>query len=132
MRLAPQPSASKDAAAAVAAARVLARLHPDAAPKIEAELKTYLQAAADRAGGPQAMEEGSALGEKVAALVWDLRANDGASAPDSYRPNTAPGRYVPTAPVVSSVWPGVTPFTLKRASQFRPKPPVEEAPSGRL
>ena len=124
-KLEPQPSASKEAAAAVAAARVLARLHPDAGPKIEAELKTYLQSAADRAGGVQALESGAALGEKVAALVWDLRANDGANAPDRYRPNTAPGRYVPTAAVVASVWPSVTPFTLKSPAQFRPKPPLD-------
>src|SRR2546423_14863065 len=36
-KLEAQPGASKDAAAAVAAARVLARLHPDAAPKVDAE-----------------------------------------------------------------------------------------------
>jgi len=36
------PTASKDAAAAVAAARVLSKLHPDSATKVESELASYL------------------------------------------------------------------------------------------
>ena len=124
-KLEPQPGASKDAAAAVAAARLLVRLHPDAAPKIDAELKQYLEKAADRAGGPAAIEAGSALGEKIAAQVWEMRANDGASAPDSYRPKTAPGRYIPTAAVGTPQYPKVTPFTMKSGAQFRPGPPLE-------
>ena len=124
-KLEAQPGASKDAAAAVAAARVLARLHPDAAPKVDAELKQYLEKLADRATGTAGIEAGSALGEKVAALVWEMRANDGASAADSYRPRTTPGRYVPTAPVTAPMWGGVTPFTMKSSAQFRPGPPLE-------
>ena len=81
-KLEPQPGASKDAAAAVAAARILVRLHPDAAPKVDAELKQYLEKLADRAAGAAGIEAGSALGEKVAALVWEMRANDGANAPN--------------------------------------------------
>jgi len=117
--------ASQDAAAAVAAARVLARLHPDAAPKVEAELKQYLAPLADRAGGPAALEAGAAFGEKVAALVLEMRANDGSNAPDSYRPRAAPGIYIPTAPVSLPYWGKVTPFTLKGTAQFRPGPPVD-------
>ena len=117
--------ASRDAAAAVAAARVLTRLHPDAAPKVEAELKPYMAKFADQPGGPAALEAGAAFGEKVAALVLEMRANDGASAPDSYRPRTVPGIYVPTAPVAVPHWGRVTPFTLRSGSQFRPGPPVD-------
>src|SRR5207248_8645476 len=124
-KLEAQPGASKDAAAAVAAARILVRLHPDAAPKVDAELKQYLEKLADRATGTAGIEAGSALGEKVAALVWEMRANDGASAADSYRPRTTPGRYVPTAPVTAPMWGGVTPFTMKNSAQFRPGPPLE-------
>ena len=116
--------ASKDAAAAVAAARVLARLHPDAAPKVEAELKPYMAKLVDQPGGPAALEAGAAVGEKVAALVLEMRASDGANAPDSYRPRAAPGIYIPTAPTVAPHWGGVTPFTLKSGAQFRPGPPV--------
>jgi len=113
------PSASKDAAAAVAAARVLSKLHPDSATKVESELASYLAAIPD---GP-AKSAGIGLGEKVAESVWALRANDGSNAPDSYRPRTSPGRYVPTAPVVVPMWGKVTPFVMTSPSQFRPGPP---------
>jgi hypothetical protein len=114
------PTASKEAAAAVAAARVLSKLHPDAAPKIDPELNQYLAQIPD---GP-AKSAGIALGEKVADGVWAMRANDGADAADSYRPKTTPGRYVPTASVVGSMWGQVTPFAMSSPSQFRPGPPV--------
>jgi hypothetical protein len=124
-RLEAPPGASPEAAAAVAAARILVRLHPDAAPKVEAQLKPYMATLADQPGGPAALEAGAAFGEKVAALVLESRANDGANAPDSYRPRTVPGIYIPTAPVVVPHWGRVTPFTLKSAAQFRPGPPVD-------
>ena len=111
--------ASKEAAAATAAARVLAKLHPDAASKIEPDLKQYLEKIPD--GG--AKTAGIALGEKVAESVLTMRANDGTDAVDSYRVRTTPGRYVPTAQPVNSTWGKVTPFGLRNASQFRPGPP---------
>jgi hypothetical protein len=52
------------------------------------------------------------------------RANDGADAPDAYRPTTTPGIYVPTAITLSSMWPNLKPFALTSPSQFRPKPPI--------
>ena len=125
LRLDPVPGASKEAAAAVAAARILARLHPDAAQKIDAELRQHLDKASDRPGGPAALQAGAAVGEKVAAMVWDMRANDGANAPDIYRPRTAPGRYIPTAPTVAPMWPKLAPFTMKTGAQFRPGPPQD-------
>ena len=114
------PTTSKDACAAVAAARVLAKLHPDSAPKIDPEIKQYL---AQIPEGP-AKTAGIALGEKVADSVFSMRANDGSEKPDSYRPRTAPGRYVPTAPTVVPMWGGVMPFVMTSSSQFRPGPPV--------
>ena len=114
------PTASKDAAAAVAAARILAKLHPDSAPKIDPELKQYL---AQIPEGP-AKSAGIALGEKVAESVWSMRANDGADKADSYRPRTTPGRYIPTAPVVVPMWGSVTPFVMTSSTQYRPGPPV--------
>ena len=53
-----------------------------------------------------------------------MRADDGARAPDTYRPRTSPGVYVSTAPTLAPQWPGVKPFALTSASQFRPGPPV--------
>lgn len=114
------PSTSKEAAAAVAAARVLSKLHPDSAPKIEPELTQYLAAVPN---GP-AKSAGIALGEKAADSVSAMRANDGADAPDSYRPKTTPGLYIPTAPVVVPMWGNVTPFAMTSPSQFRPGPPL--------
>jgi hypothetical protein len=76
------PTASKDAAAAVAAARILSRLHPDSAPKIEPELKQYLAQIPDNT----AKSAGIALGEKVAESVWTLRAKDGSDAADGIVP----------------------------------------------
>ena len=110
---------SKEAAAAVAAARVLVKLHPDAAPKVDPELAQYLAQIPD--GAPKSA--GVALGEKVADSVYALRAADGADAPDTYRPRTTPGKYVGTTPVVASTWGKVTPFVMTSGKQFRPGPP---------
>ena len=114
------PAASREAAAAVAAARILSRLHPDSAPKIEPELKEYLARIPDN----PAKSAGIALGEKVAESVWTLRAKDGSDAADSYRPRTTPGRYVPTSPVVFPMWGSVMAFAMTSPSQFRPGPPL--------
>jgi hypothetical protein len=111
---------SQDAAAATAAATVLAGLHPQAAGEIKTALAASLAAIADG----EAKSDGIKLGEAVAARVLQARANDGASAPDAYRPKTKPGVYVPTPITVASVWPAVMPFALTRPSQFRPQPPV--------
>src|SRR5258708_3643902 len=59
-----------------------------------------------------------------AAKVLEARANDGANAPDAYRPRTTAGVYVPTPITVGSTWPAMTPFALTKPSQFRPPPPI--------
>jgi hypothetical protein len=114
------PGASKEAAAAVAAVVVLAKLHPDSQAKLDAELKPYLAQIPD---GP-AKDQGMALGQKVAEGILSLRAGDGAGGPDSYRPRTTAGRYVGTAPMVAPMYAKVTPFALKSPNQFRPAPPI--------
>jgi hypothetical protein len=113
-------STSKEAAAAVAAARALVKLHPDAASKVEPEITQYLAQIPEGA----AKSAGIALGEKVADSVYEMRAKDGADGPDSYRPRTTPGKYVGTTPVVASHWGKVTPFVMTSGSQFRPGPPL--------
>jgi len=110
---------SKEAAAASAAASVLAGVDPTAAAEVKLALAAYLADIPD--GVPK--QNGIELGEAVAAKMLGLRANDGAQAPDTYRPRTSPGIYVPTAPVVAPQWPGVKPFALKSADQVRPGPP---------
>jgi hypothetical protein len=114
------PTASKDAAAAAAAGTVLASVDPRGPAEMKAALEAYLASIPDSAD----KAEGIKLGEAVAAKILEARTNDGASAPDTYRPRTTPGVYVPTAPLAAPQWRGVKPFALTSASQFRPAPPV--------
>ena len=113
------PTISKEAAAAAAAATVLAAADPKTESGIRAALTAYLAKIPDGA----AKTDGIKLGEMTAAKILEARANDGAQAADSYRPFTSPGVYVPTAPTVVPQWPGVKPFALTSAAQFRPAPP---------
>jgi PAP2 superfamily len=71
-----------------------------------------------------AKADGIKLGEAVAARVLEARANDGADAPDAYRPRTSPGVYVPTPITAASAWPNVKPWVITAPSQFRPQGPV--------
>ena len=111
---------SADAAAASAAANALARLHPETAASFKAALAEYLT---HLNAAPEALANGTQLGEAIALKILEARANDGATAVDSYRPKTKAGQYVPTAVMVSSTWPTMRPFALVSPSQFRPGPP---------
>ena len=113
-------TASKEAAAAVAAGTVLGVVDPQGQVEMKAALAAYLAAIPDTA----AKAEGVKLGEVVATKILEARANDGARAPDTYRPRTTTGVYVPTAPTWAPQWPGVKPFAMTSASQFRPVAPV--------
>jgi hypothetical protein len=99
---------------------VLATINAKTAGDMKGALANYLASIPDGA----AKSDGVRLGEAVAAKVLEARANDGAEAPDAYRPRTAPGVYVPTAITISSMWPDMKPFALANGSQFRPDPPI--------
>jgi PAP2 superfamily len=114
-------TASKEAAAASAAGTVLAGANPAAQAELNAVLAAYLTAIPDS----DAKAEGVKLGEMVAAKMLAARADDGANAPDVYRPRTTPGVYVPTTTPLAAHWPGVKPFALTSASQFRPPAPID-------
>ena len=105
------PGTSREAAAAAAAHFALVRLYPDQAKDFDSFYQTSLAAVPD--GEPKS--KGIQLGEQVAAEILALRAKDGADAPNTYRPYTAAGIYVPTALPVASSWGQVTPFALKEA-----------------
>jgi len=120
-RLPASEPTSADAAAASAAASALAGLHPETAASFKAALAEYL---AQLNAAPEALANGARLGEAVALKILEARANDGATAVDSYRPQTKPGQYVPTAVMVCSTWPTMRPFALDSPSQFRPGPPL--------
>jgi hypothetical protein len=120
VQIATPKTTSQDAAAATAAGTVLARLHPEAAADIKGALANYLTAIPFG----EAKSDGIKLGEAVAATVLQARANDGANAPDAYRPRTTAGVYVPTPITVASMWPAMMPFAMTKPSQFRPPPPI--------
>jgi hypothetical protein len=111
---------SKEAAAAVAAVAVLEGIHPEATKELKPALAAYLATLPDNQSKP----DGIKLGEAVAAKILEARAKDGAAAPDSYRPQTKPGTYVPTTLTVLPIWPNVRPFALSSPAQFRPEPPI--------
>jgi hypothetical protein len=120
VQLPADPAASKEAAAAKAAAVVLATINEKTAGEIEGTLATYLASIPDGT----AKADGIKLGETVAARVLEARANDGHDALDDYRPRTTPGIYVPTPITAGSTWSRMKPFVMTTASQFRPAPPV--------
>jgi hypothetical protein len=112
--------ASADAAAASAAATALAGLHPESAAGFQAALAEYL---ARLNATPEAVTNGTRLGDAVAHRILESRANDGATTADYFHPPVHPGRYVPTVVQVCSTWPAMRPFALSSPSQFRPGPP---------
>ena len=111
---------SREAAAAAAAGTVLGGIDARTQVEIKAILETFLKSIPDGPG----KTAGIKLGEAIAARILEARANDGAKAPDTYRPRTTPGVYIPTMPTAVPQWPGVKPFALTSASQFRPVPPI--------
>jgi hypothetical protein len=110
---------SREAAAVSAAHDVLVALYPDQKPDIDATLATSLSVIADS----EAKSRGIELGKKAAADIIALRANDGSNTPESYRPQTSPGIYVPTVVPIESTAAKITPWVMREASQFRPAPP---------
>ncbi|MBP2672196.1 MAG: phosphoesterase, PA-phosphatase related protein, partial [candidate division NC10 bacterium] len=58
-----------------------------------------------------------------AAAVLALRADDGGTALEVYRPRTAAGVYVPTVIPAVPHWPRRKPWVMGSAEQFRPGPP---------
>ena len=113
------PGASVEAAAATAAWHILTQIYPKEKAKIEEAYATSLKAIPE---GP-AKSEGITLGIEVAKAVQADRATDGTSAPDTYRPHTTPGAYVPTTLPLWEQYARAKPWVLKSADQFRPGPP---------
>jgi hypothetical protein len=110
---------SGDAAAAAAARGVLVKLVPAQQAAVDKALATSLANVPEGAG----KSAGIAIGERAAEAILAERAGDGTDAPNTYRPYTSPGVYVPTALPLSSEWPKVKPFVMAGPTQFRPGPP---------
>ncbi|MGH8634900.1 MAG: vanadium-dependent haloperoxidase [Burkholderiales bacterium] len=115
------PSASAEAAAAAAARQILIQLYPNQKAMID---EAYAASVKDIPDGP-AKSDGVALGEQVAAAVQADRSADGTSVPDTYRPFTSPGVWVPTTPPLFAQYARAKPWVLKSADQFRPNPPPQ-------
>ena len=113
------PGASIDAAVAAANRAILAKLAPSQQAAIDSAVRSALSAVPD---GP-AKKEGIAVGERAADAILSLRTDDGADLPESYRPRTNPGVYVPTTIPAAPQWPLRKPWIMTSADQFRPGPP---------
>lgn len=113
------PDAAADAAAATAAREILIRIYPEQNAKIEEAYAASLKAI------PEGPTKAAAIkvGAQVAAAVQADRARDGTNEPDTYRPHTTPGAYVPTALPLWEQYARAKPWVLKSADQFRPGPP---------
>ena len=113
------PGASVEAAVAAANRATLSALVPVQQATID---KAYQAAVAPLPEGP-AKTAGIAVGEQAATAILALCAGDGFDTPESYRPHTTPGVYVPTVLPDLAHWPGRKPWLLSSADQFPPGPP---------
>jgi hypothetical protein len=118
-KMTPAPGGSVDAAVAAATRGALVKLFPAQQATIEADYQAALKAVPD---GP-AKSSGIAAGEQAAAAIVAMCADDGVTAPDTYRPHAAPGVYVPTLLPAAPHWGKRRPWVMTRADQFRPGPP---------
>jgi hypothetical protein len=81
------------------------------------------QAALSRLANGAAKAAGTDAGEQAAATLVAQRADDGAAAPEAYRPFTTPGRYVPTTVPAAPQWSQRRPWLMERGDALRPDPP---------
>ncbi len=119
VKVAAAPGASVDAAVAAATRTALLKLMPPQQSAIEADYQAALKSVPD---GP-AKSDGIAVGERAATAVLASCAEDGAMAPNTYRPHTTPGVYVPTVFPAVPHWGKRKPWVLTSGDQFRPGPP---------
>src|SRR5689334_11240877 len=111
--------ASVDAAVAAATRTALSKLMPAQQAAIDADYQALLKSVPDGS----AKTAGIALGEQAATAIVALCADDGAVAPDVYRPHAAPGVYVPTTGPALPHWGARRPWVMPRGDHFRPGPP---------
>lgn len=115
--------ASAEAAAAAAAHRTLIALYPNQLPVLDDALARSLAGVAPS----QARDDGVAIGEKAAAQLLQLRANDGTRDATPYAAQKTRGTWVPNPgiPAFGVRWGSVAPWVLASGSQFRPGPPPD-------
>jgi len=113
------PNASAEAAAAAAARDLLMRAVPAQKDKIEQAYEASLKSIPAGA----AKTSGISVGEQASAAVFADRANDATNAPDTYRPVTTPGTWIPTVLPLFPQYAQAKPWSLERADVYRPGPP---------
>jgi hypothetical protein len=118
-KMTPAPGASVDAAVAAATRGALLKLIPGQQAAIEADYQAALKVVPD---GP-AKAQGIAVGEQAAAAIVAMCADDGVTAPDTYRPHAAPGIYALTMLPAVPHWGKRRAWVMTRSDQFRPGPP---------
>src|SRR5438270_1726356 len=133
-----KPPVSLDAAVAQAAHDTLAALYPSQAAAFDSLLAEDLTKVSNK----NERTNGVSLGQRAAAAILALRANDGAQIPEprlsgvgmNYFTSDQPGHWrqdpislIPLA--LGAHWGECTPFVLQSGSQFRvPPPPAMDSP----
>lgn len=113
------PAASAEVAAATAARDVLVALAPTQKAKLDALHAAALGAVPEGAS----KNAGVAIGDQAASAALAERADDATTVPDTYRPITTPGAWIPTTPPLFAEYARAKPWVFARADQFRPGPP---------
>jgi hypothetical protein len=116
-----KPDVSAEAAAASAARQIMLQQVPGQKALIDQTYAETIKAVPEGA----AKSEGIAIGERCAAAVLADRASDGTNVPDTYRPLTTPGVWIPTTPPLFAEYARAKPWVLKSADQVRPGPPPD-------
>jgi len=111
--------ASVDAAVAAATRTALSKLMPAQQAAIDADYQALVKTVPDG----RAKDDGIKVGEQAATAVVAACAEDGYNAPNTYRPHTAPGVYVPTMFPAVPHWGKRKPWVMTSGDQFRPGPP---------
>jgi PAP2 superfamily len=110
--------ASVDAAVAAATRTALSKLMPAQQAAIDADYQALLKTVPDG----RAKTDGIAVGEQAATAVVAACAEDGFNAPNTYRPHTTPGVYVPTMFPAVPHWGKRKAWVMTSGDQFRPGP----------
>ena len=118
LKLEAAPGASVDAAIAAANRTAFSKLVPSQQSAIDIAYQAALSKIDDGASKTVWHRRRRAGGCAVLAM----RADDCAAA-ETYRPQTAPGVYVPTVIPAVTHWPQRKPWLMTSPSQFRPGPP---------
>ena len=118
-RLSADSGTSRDAAAASAAHTVLVKVYPDQTAELDKALQTSLAGLPDGVSKTQGLQ----LGQQAGAAMIAERRDDGSDVPNTYRPFTVAGKYVPTVFPINLSTGAVKPFSLKSGNQLRPPAP---------